>query len=448
MTQRKRILFISNHGSLGDMHPFLGAGRALQAAGHEVTVAASKVFVPRVQAAGLPVIKVGQDFDPSDPGYMEPLLDALLDVRAGPLRLLQQHVFPSFEQLIEECLPLARKADLLVAGALGYFVPTLSELCHIPWAQLMIAPLLYWSAYDPPLTPALPFLRSLPLGPRGYKLLYRAMFSALARTASPLQAARRARGLRPGPSPFQPEGRNSPYLNIATFSKHFAPAQPDWPRPLIQTGFFRYDGTRQNDESLEPELGRFLDAGTPPIMITLGSGASVFRPGNIYECFAEALARLPNQRGVMLVGSHAVDKLRARFSHPKLFVSGYAPFGQLMPRCRAIVHQGGIGTTGHALEAGVPSVVIGHVNDQLDNARHVVECGAGLSLKLRALTAKSLHAALQRLCTDPRLAGRARQMSQLLLSEDPDQVIVRGVADFFAGRSGALNDASYEHVSA
>ena len=46
----------------------------------------------------------------------------------------------------------------------------------------------------------------------------------------------------------------------------------------------------------------------------------------------------------------------------------YAPFSLLFPRAAAIVHHGGIGTTGQAMRSGRPSLVMPCAWDQPDNA--------------------------------------------------------------------------------
>ena len=55
----------------------------------------------------------------------------------------------------------------------------------------------------------------------------------------------------------------------------------------------------------------------------------------------------------------------------------YAPFSQLLPRCAAIVHHGGIGTTSQALRAGIPQVIVPLAHDQPDNASRVKKLGVG-----------------------------------------------------------------------
>ena len=56
----------------------------------------------------------------------------------------------------------------------------------------------------------------------------------------------------------------------------------------------------------------------------------------------------------------------------------YAPFSVLFPRAAAIVHQGGVGTTGQAMRSGRPMLVMPYAHDQAGNAS---ECGDWASLE-------------------------------------------------------------------
>src|SRR5690606_6438072 len=60
---RSMRIVIFAMGSAGDVHPFLGVGRALTARGHEVVVAASGHFAETVAAAGLTFRELGSAED-------------------------------------------------------------------------------------------------------------------------------------------------------------------------------------------------------------------------------------------------------------------------------------------------------------------------------------------------------------------------------------------------
>jgi sterol 3beta-glucosyltransferase/vancomycin aglycone glucosyltransferase len=54
----------------------------------------------------------------------------------------------------------------------------------------------------------------------------------------------------------------------------------------------------------------------------------------------------------------------------------WTPHGKLLPRCAAIVHHGGAGTTHAALRAGRPSVILAFIFEQKLWGRHARRAGA------------------------------------------------------------------------
>jgi len=58
----------------------------------------------------------------------------------------------------------------------------------------------------------------------------------------------------------------------------------------------------------------------------------------------------------------------------------YAPFSWLLPRARALVHHGGIGSCAQALRAGIPQLLVPQAYDQFDNAMRLERLGVGASL--------------------------------------------------------------------
>ena len=64
----------------------------------------------------------------------------------------------------------------------------------------------------------------------------------------------------------------------------------------------------------------------------------------------------------------------------------YAPFSELFPRAAAIVHHGGIGTTGLAMRSGRPMLVMPCAWDQPDNAERVARLGIARIISRRHYT--------------------------------------------------------------
>ena len=200
-------------------------------------------------------------------------------------------------------------------------------------------------------------------------------------------------GLPPGGNPLI-EGQYSPHLNLALFSRVMAEPQPDWPARTRVTGFVFYNGPAA---LAARSSRRFSTAGPPPVVFTLGSSA-VGAAGRFYHESAAAAARL-GVRAVLLTGGFAANQ-PARVPDGVLLVDR-APHQLLFPRARAVVHQGGAGTTAQALRAGCPMLVVPHSHDQPDNAYRVTRLGVARTLYPKRYTAARAAHELRRLLDDP-----------------------------------------------
>jgi len=120
-----------------------------------------------------------------------------------------------------------------------------------------------------------------------------------------------------------------------------------------------------------------LSSGEPPIVFTLGS-AAVGAAGDFYEQSAEAARRL-GRRALLLVGRDPHNQPR-RPLPPGVIAVQYAPHSAVFPRACVNVHQGGIGTTGEAMRAGRPTLVVHYGHDQPDNAARLVRMGIARSI--------------------------------------------------------------------
>ena len=116
----------------------------------------------------------------------------------------------------------------------------------------------------------------------------------------------------------------------------------------------------------------FLAAGPPPVYVGFGS-MTPDRAEPLTAVALEALART-GQRGVLLSGwgSFGAGKLP-----PTVIAVRDVPHEWLLPQMRAVVHHGGAGTTGAALRAGVPSIVLPLGFDQPYWAARVTALGVG-----------------------------------------------------------------------
>src|SRR6202023_3133225 len=78
---------------------------------------------------------------------------------------------------------------------------------------------------------------------------------------------------------------------------------------------------------------------------------------------------------------------------------------KLFPRMAAVVHHGGAGTRATAARAGVPQVVVSHINEQYGWGRQTQRLGIGVQPIPRSnLTAARLGAAIAQAATNASLA--------------------------------------------
>ena len=96
-----------------------------------------------------------------------------------------------------------------------------------------------------------------------------------------------------------------------------------------------------------------------------------------------------------------------------------APHAQLFPRCSAIVHHGGAGTTQSALLAGRGSIVVPHAADQFYWADLLHTRGVGAKpLRRTKLAAKPLAQRIRAVLDDEGMVPRAGAIAASLRLED------------------------------
>lgn len=411
----KKIV-ISTFGSFGDVHPYVAIALELKRRGHRPVIATSEIYREKTDALGLELHPVPPDL----PGYDQPaevarMIEELVDTKKGPERVFTQFINPHLRGMYDALAEATRDADLLLTHVLSLAGPPLVEKTGIKWVSSVLAPISMFSNYDPPVFPQMPWLyQVLKLHPSVSRAAMRVGRLKLDQMAAPVYRLRAELGLRRGGNPML-EGQHSPRMVLALFSSAIAKPQPDWPPQTRVTGFPFYDGRdRPGDEArLDPNLLKFLDAGEPPVVFTLGSSA-VYVAGDFYEQ-SVAAARAAGARSLLLTGEP--------WNRPAELPEGvaafdYAPYGELLPRARAVVHQGGIGTTAQGLRAGIPALVVPFSHDQFDNGSRVVRVGAGRVLPRAKYNSASAAKELSALLSEESYTTRAAAVGHQIRAEN------------------------------
>lgn len=406
MTTPRRILLVT-FGSLGDLHPYLELGRELQKRGHAPLVASVPAYAPRVRAVGLDFHPVRPDINIEDAEQLRRAMHA----RNGSKYVLADLALGRLREGFDDLRAAARDADLIVSHPIAFGALLLARASRRPWVSVALSPLSLFSALDPPTFPGLPFAeRVAALSPVFQRVLL-ALLDRVSRSwLKPYREIERELGLAPGPNPIF-RGQHSPHLTLALFSPHFARPQSDWPAHTVATGFPFY----AHADASGPEIERFLDAGEAPIVFTLGS-AAVGLAGDFYEHSVLAVRRL-GARALLLAGRDPRNQPRQPLP-PSILAVPYAPHATVFPRASVIVHQGGIGTTGEALRAGRPMLVVPYSHDQPDQARRLRRLGVARSLPRARYDAASAGRELRLLLEDSATRERAAALGALVRAEN------------------------------
>lgn len=385
-------------GSHGDVHPFVGLGHALLERGHQVTVVTNPHFEPLVRQLGLNFLPLGteeqfrQAID--NPDLWEPMRGFRL-----VMSMLGELVRPLYDILVE----LTRAGDVVIAAQVtAWGARVAQDAIGVPVVTIHLQPSVMLSAIDPPRVPLYALIKPLPVWARQRVIdaAQRYMIDPL--IAPAVNRVRSEVGL--APVRMVTKWWHSPQRVLGLFPDWFAPPAPDWPAQLTLTGFPLFD--ERDHVEPDPVLERFLAQGDPPIVFTAGSanrhGADFFRA-------AVEACTLLGRRGLLVArfAEQMPPDLPAHVSHVS-----YVPFSHLLPRAAAIVHHGGIGTTGQALAAGIPQLVTPLAHDQPDNAFRLEKLGVGRALPPDRVRGSSLAHELGTLLGDPKLMARARALAE------------------------------------
>jgi UDP:flavonoid glycosyltransferase YjiC (YdhE family) len=405
-------IVLSNIGTFGDTNPLIALALELKRRGHVPVMALPAVYAPKIAPLGLEFHAVRPDIDPTN----SVLVEMVYDVKHGTEHGLRDFLFPSLRQTFDDLKDAATnpvRADLLLLGELNYAGPLVAEVTGIPWASYVLAPLSFFSAFDPPVLPPFPRLARADKVAGFGRVIKRVARFTTRKWPQPIFDLRRELGLPMGANPLF-DAKHSPQLVLAMFSSVLGTAQKDWPPHTLITGFCFYDADAGN-AALPAHLEDFLAAGPPPVVFTLGS-AAVLAAGDFYEVSAKAALRM-GIRAVLLIGTDPRNRLRQALPD-SICVAEYAPYSALFSRASLVVHQGGVGTTAQCLRAGRPMLIMPYSHDQPDNARRMQRLKVAQVIQRSRYKAARVAQKLTAMLAEPRYAERARTVGQQLSQED------------------------------
>ena len=176
---------------------------------------------------------------------------------------------------------------------------------------------------------------------------------------------------------------------------------------------------------------------TPP-GFTSPRGRPISRIRSSSAAATRGLANLPMQVILTTGSQRDPEELGLGPIAPNIRVERFVSHSDLLPRCSVLVTTGGAGTVLTGLQLGVPQIIVPTHWDKPDNARRVVEAGAGLKLTPRQCTPDGLRDAVERLLNEPSFRQNARRIARIM-AEHRGPVEAAELIESLARRSPAAN---------
>ena len=382
-------------GTRGDVQPYIALALGLMRRNHTVTLATHPCMRTLVESYSIPFASIGPDIDI---GYEAAKIRGRSKNWMLGFKRVMDFSFSMLEQSYSDLLPLCHQADVVIVShsAAGSME---ADRLGLPTISVTLMP------------------QAIPVKDPKASWISRAVMKAAGAgmgwmMTRPLDSIRRRNGL----PPMGPYGITSPVLNLVPISPMIEKPNPLWELRHKMTGYW----FAPSPETWNPpeELVRFLDAGEPPLVVSLG--AMSLSGDDTLEAARVTLQALE------LTGTRAIiqgwdDALKEFSLLPSIFKAGSIPHEWLLPRSAGIMHHGGFGTTAAGFIAGVPSIVIPHIIDQYIWGNKVADLGVGPKPIPRAkLTVKALTTAIEA-TKDNVIRMKAATLGEQIRSE-PDGV--------------------------
>jgi vancomycin aglycone glucosyltransferase len=407
-------------GTRGDVQPMLALAQALEARGHRALVACPASFGDWVRSLGLTHAELGEDLQ----ARMETSDGKLLRSLSGMRGYFAEQMALQAPRLVE----LAQDAQVIAGTAMAWMVRSAAEKLGIAAVGVLPSSCVPSRLHPPPMLP----VYGLPRALNGFLWwLNDAVQNRL--MLEPVNRARTMLGLQPLASFTQHLFGDD---NLLAVDAAVFPPDPAWQGRYPYIGF----PFLEDRSALDPALAAFLDAGDPPVYVGFGSMTFAKRE-RVAACVCEAVERLGQRCVVSGVIARTLSESGALPSG--FFLAREAPHAQLFPRCAAIVHHGGAGTTAAALRAGTPQVILPVMLDQFHHAHHLARAGlAPAAPRLSKITSAKLTRALQQALASPMEPRQA--LAQRLHASDAGGLFVERLLQLSAAKhpERARNDSA------
>lgn len=382
-------------GTTGDVRPFRILGHHLAQRGHDVLAISWPMHANALAAPGVNVETAGPLHDAAT-------LDAVAEAAAGrdPLeqvRLLRDFHLADGTRHYRALFELLGGHDLVIIHGIHAIAHAVVLDRGLRWASL---------AFDPTLlaTPSLPPPGMPNLGPFN-RVLWRVLDQLLGTTGVPLDHILAAVGSHQ---------RRLPLFRARSSLCHLVACSPAIARvPERLPGGATFTGAILDPappDPLPPAIERFLSDGPPPIVISFGSMRGI-----------PVDAILESGRMLVEAGHRVIVQATegARTSARDIIGIEAVDHRALFPRVSAVVHHAGAGTTHAVAAAGIPSVTVPHIGDQVYWADRLHRLGCSPTpMRLKDVSPQRLAVEAAGVVDAPAMSAAAAQLRDRMAADD------------------------------
>ena len=405
-----KIIIITT-GSRGDLQPFLPIAKSLQLRGYEVTIATNPNHKSLVLGIGGNFAKIPGD------------IEAIFHTKRGKTEIEDGAVAVDFistslrKQQMLEGLKAAQGHDLIICNPASLWVYHIAEKLQIKVVMLSPIPILETRKF-----PFINFHKETKkhistIGGVFNLLTYRLVeFYFWNKNRKVENEFRRENGLDALPF-FGARYRKQPLellrapMIIHTYSRHLIPRPTDWPENGIQTGFLNLVAKHYQPST---SLSKFLEGEPKPIYIGFGSMVHHFK-----DRLAAAIDYIISKTNWRIILDPGWMKLTPTSSN-RIEIVNNVPHTWLFPQMSCLVHHGGAGTVGTALQSGTPSLIIPFTGDQPTWAKLLYNQNLSTKpLPIKELTSELLNDRISQTLEDETLKLNCKSLARKLDAEDP-----------------------------
>ena len=391
-------------GSSGDAYPSLALGLGLKKAGCRVCLAANPVFEADVLKRGIDFFPIRTMLRQSLAGSPNSIYPSIPLDPLRFFRLKKSHIAPILESIVTDIRHACQDADLILYNMLGLPAQHVAKQTGTKAFPICLQPLGRTNGFPSPVISSNIHVPKI-LNAASYRIVEKCMSFFLSNSDQ-----------LKGKASFQSFFKEVYSENIPVlhgFSSCVLPKPSDWSGNMHITGYWFLD--TQQDWVPPKGLQTFLRRGPAPVCVGFGS----MNDPDINTIIKKAV------QGVLQAG-HRVVLLTGwsgegfkDLACPDLYVAKSIPHSWLFPRVSAVVHHGGAGTTGAAVRAGIPSLIIPFFFDQAFWADRLEKLEAGPPpMSKKALSPQVMASCISRVLDNKSMHKRLDQLSVELNAEN------------------------------